>query len=352
MRRLFSHVAIQSISSVLPKEVVSLAEFSAMYGEKTAEKICKATGIQAVRCAPADKTSADYCMEAARHIFASGVISPKEIDGLVFVSETPDYVIPHTSAALQEKLGLPNQLIAYDINYGCAGYVYGLFQASLLIETGYCRHVLLCVGDTETRFIHPRDKALRMVIGDAGSATLVSATDEERLPSGFSFHTDGSGADALMIPAGGCRTPRVAGVTDVCEEDGAGNARSQENLYMDGMRVMAYILKGVRPTMRSVLQSLDLDENKVDLYAVHQANAFIVKKIAKLLHVETQRVPFAAEHVGNTSCASIPVMLCNAYSGKHEILRRVMVCGFGTGFSCAAGMVDLSCAEIFPLQEM
>lgn len=340
------------LSSVLPREAIGISDFSAMYGESNVKKIVKATGIQTVHCAPVGRTSADYCMEAARQIFQRGAISPQEIDGLIFVSETPDYSIPHTSAIIQDKLDLSNQLIAFDINYGCAGYVYGLFQASLLIKTGYCQHVLLCVGDTETKFIHEKDKALRMVIGDAGTATLISAVQNKGQSFAFSFHTNGKDADALIIPAGGCRLPHTAGITDRLEEDASGNARTQENLFMDGMKVMAYILKYVKPTIEDVLHKLALDIGAVNLFAVHQANAFIVKKIAKMLRVEEQRVPFAAQKTGNTSCASIPVMLCSAYPGRNVDLQKVLVCGFGTGLSCAAGVIDLRHATILPLHEM
>ena len=110
-------------------------------------------------------------------------ISPSQIDGVVFVSQTPDYLIPATSSMLQSRLKIPNEAVAFDINYGCSGYIYGLFQASLLISSGSCNKVLVCAGDTTTSFVNSKDRSTSMLFGDAGSATIVqnSSTKKENI---------------------------------------------------------------------------------------------------------------------------------------------------------------------------
>ena len=338
---------VSAISTVVPCNALDFESMISLYGEKQVNKIVRATGIERICIADDNTTTADLCLAAAKNIFTKKNISPADIDGLVFVTETPDYIIPHTSAILQDRLGLSKATIAFDINYGCAGYVYGLFQASMLIETGFCKNVLLLVGDTESKYIHEQDHATRMVIGDAGSATLL--TDGQGAKSTFSFFTDGSRADSIMIPAGGCRYPRMPSITDNVELDSSGNGRTQENLYMDGMGVLQFALHDVPPVMENVLKQLGITWNDIDLVALHQANKFIVEGIAKQIHVDKTKVPFGVQKIGNTSGASIPTMLCNLHPGVNETFKRVMVCGYGTGLSCAAGVINFSRADILSI---
>src|SRR5690606_16207311 len=146
-------------------------------------------------------------------------------------------------------LGMSRQVVAFDINYGCSGYVYGLLQADMLVHSGMCRSVLVCVGDTTTRVVNPRDRALRMLFGDAGSATLVVAGETRHT---YSVRTDGSGASSLIIPAGGARQPRDE-TTCVDREVEDGNVRSAEDLYMDGIAVLYMALRDVPETVNEAV---------------------------------------------------------------------------------------------------
>ncbi len=351
MKPKFRRCTIRSVATVIPKERQCINDFIPLYGDKIVGRIRKATGIEEIRIAPKTKTAADYCVEAVKAIFDKQICSPSIIDGVIFVSQTPDYLIPHTSATIQHRLGIPTDAIAMDLNFGCAGYVYGLFQAMLLIETGFCCNVLLCTGDTLSRHIHPMDRSLRMVMGDAGTATLVSANDNAS-SSAFSFFTDGGGASLLQIPAGGSRMPYEIGVTDNLTTDEEGNQHTLENLYMNGTEIMTFALQRVPQLVADVLGKIKWTKEEVHLYALHQANSFMVKYIAKRMKVDTAKVPINVKLTGNTSSASIPLMLCNLYAGKNESLQKVICCGFGTGLACAAGAVNLSKAVICPTSEI
>ena len=133
MDKIFTNVGVRSIASALPKNVLDLKTLGSIYSDEIVEKIIASTGISEVRIADPDKTTADYCVAAAEELFAVDTVKPDDIDGIILVTETPDRPIPHTSAIIQAHLGLPNRTIAFDINYGCAGFVYGLFQASMMI---------------------------------------------------------------------------------------------------------------------------------------------------------------------------------------------------------------------------
>lgn len=347
MKGLFSYGCISGIASALPKERQSMVNFESLYGEKQVARIRKVTGIDEIRVAPLNLTTSDYCAKAAEKLFDMGVSKPTSIDGVVFVSQTPDFKIPHTSATLQHRLGIPRRAIAMDLNFGCPGYVYGLFQAMLLIETGYCKNVLLCAGDTICRHIHPMDKALRMVMGDAGTATIITATDVIR-PSAFSFFTDGEGANLLQIPAGGSRMPCQKGKTDIAMTDEDGNTRTMENLFMDGTAILTFALQRVPEIVTDVLLKIGWSKAEVDLFVLHQANEFMVKYLTKRLQVDKMKVPINVKLVGNTGSASIPVLLTTTYPGQNANLKKVIACGFGTGLACIAGAIDLSKAIICP----
>ena len=350
MNKIFNHVAIRAIASALPKEILKLETLSEVYGADTVEKIIKNTGITEVHVAPENKTSSDYCFAAAQKIFSETEISPEIIDAIIFVTETPDYFVPHTSAILQSRLKLPNRVISMDINYGCAGYVYGIFQASLLIESGYCKNVLLCVGDTPTKFINSQDKALRMVFGDAGSVTILSEKNSAQ-NSAFSFFTDGEQANNLIVQAGSFRMPHKENFTDVLQFDENGNGRTLENISMDGMGVMNFVLQNVRRVIFDTLEILNLPPSEINLFALHQANILISNYLTKRLKVAAEKAPFGAGKTGNTTCVSIPLMLSTLFVGVNPNFKKVVICGFGTGLTCAAGVVDLSDTKIFePVQ--
>lgn len=351
MGKILTGVKISAIATALPKEKLVLSTLAEKFGAETVSKIIKSTEISELRIAPAGKTSADYCLEAARKIFSAGIVEPAQVDGIIFVTETPNYRLPHTSAEMQALLKVPNRALTLDINYGCAGYVYGLFMASLLVESSYCRNVLLCAGDTPSRYVNAEDKSTRLVLGDGSSATVLTA-QKNSAPEIFTFHTEGENLDKLFVPAGGLKTPSQCGVTDVLRVDENGNGRTLEDVHMDGMGVMNFVMRNVKNLVAETLRGLDLSLDAVDLFAMHQANALIVKFLAKKIGVDATKMPFGAQKTGNTTSASIPLLLSNLYAGRNENLRRVLACGFGTGLTCAAGVVDLHETEIFPPVEI
>ena len=350
MDKVFKNVKIRAISAVVPKDKIELMTLSEDFGEETVKKIIRSTGITEVRVAKDGLTSSDLCVKAAENLIRELEISPQELDGVVFVTQTPDYIVPHTSGIIQDRLGIPKKSVVFDINYGCSGYVYGLFQAFLLVESGYCKNVLLCAGDTTTKYIHKEDRANRMMAGDAGSATLISRV-EGASETIFNFYSDGSGAKFLMMPAGGCRNPRKAGVTDIIEYDKDGNGMTLENLHMNGLEITTFALKEVKKAVKSIMEESGWDKDEVDLFALHQANEFLVKQISRQLKVAPEKVPVGIQKTGNSAATTIPMMLCNLYAGVNPGFKKVVTCGFGVGLSCAAGTIDLSETIILPTGE-
>ena len=338
-------VSLEAISSCYPSNCLDNAKLFDIYGEQEVIKISNITGIKKVRIADKSTCTSDLCEKAAQKLFDELHVNPSEIDGIILVTQTPDYILPPTSIILQQKLGLSKDVVAFDINYGCSGFIYGLFQSSLLIQSGSCNKVLLLVGDVLSKYVNPDDKALRLVIGDAASAALI--VKGERTMT-FNIKSDGSGSNHLIIPAGGCRFP-LSPETSIVKERENGNMRSDENLFMDGMEVLKFVLSEVPPIIEDLLQTLNWEKKDVGLFGMHQSNEFMVDYIRRRLKLSKDSVPIALQETGNTSSATIPLMLSIKHKRLEEEnrLKKVVLCGFGVGLSWGAVGLDLSKCKIF-----
>ena len=345
---LFNKALLSGVSASIPRHRVHIHDMG--FDIKTVDRISKLTGIREVRVASEGMTVADYCIDAAEHLFSEMQFDRSRIDGLVLVTPQPDYILPGTVGVLQRRLGLPKHCVAMDINHGCPGFVYALFQGFLLVETGFCQSVLACCGDLPTRTVNPQDKSMRLVHGDGCAAMLITASDAAPTAA-FSFRHDGSGLEHLYIPAGGARMPRRAGVTDRPEMDEEGNWHTLENVRMNGMELMRFAVEEVPETIADVMQLQGWSQADVTAYAVHQANAFMVKSLARQMGVPSEKVPVDMEDTGNIGAASIGLLLCRM-KGKGAGLKRTVMCAFGTGLSCAAGAMDLASTYFSPVHEI
>lgn len=346
--KIFTVPFVRGMSVSLPKERVNLEELN--FDSGIIEKTIKTTGVRRIRQSPADKTISDYCIDAAKNLFSEIEFDKSEIDGVVFVTYTDDYISPGSGYIVQERLNLSDACIVTDIKQACAGFVHGLFQAYLLVQSGYCKNVLVCVGDTLTKVISPKSKSERMIFGDAGSVALVSAGDgTER--AAFSFFNSGKNFNALYVPAGGFRTPSQVGVTDKETTDESGNVRTAENLYMNGLEVMTFVVYAAPRAVKNVLAMSNLTKDEIDLFAFHQANKTMVTSLGRVLRLPPEKVPIHLEEYGNTAASSIPLTLC-LEKVQNKNFEKVVLCGYGNGLTCGAVVLNLDRAHFCKLSEI
>ena len=338
------NVRIAGLTCSVPDDVRTNSHFAERFGDGV-DQVTKMTGILERRIAQSFVTTSDLCHHAATHLLDKMSIDRSEIGGLIFVSQTPDYRLPATACELQTRLSLSQNVAAFDVNLGCSGYTYGLWLASCLIASGSVDKILLLVGDTISKIVAEDDRATAMLFGDCGTATLIERDDTSE-PMSFVLGTDGRGAHNLIVPEGAFR---CAGDRD------ERNHNPSDKLFMEGTEIFNFTLKAV-PALVSELKNLALQpEADFDFYLFHQANSFMIKHLAKKAKIPSDKVPINIDSFGNTSSATIPLLLVTKC--RDTILSsdggHFGMFGFGVGYSwagCASKLQQLGCADLVVLK--
>ena len=327
---------IKAIAYYLPEKVLDNNQLALEWGTWSAERIEGKTGIKTRHIAQENECASDLAVKAAQNLFARGACALSEIDFLLLCTQSPDYFLPTTACLLQTRLGLSTSCGALDFNLGCSGFIYGLGLAKGLIETGQARNVLLITAETYSKFVHPQDRSVRTLFGDAAAAVLVSGIEsEECLIGPFVYGTDGTGAENLIVPTGGMRNPPVPN-PDVTE-DSDGNRRTINNLYMNGPEIFNFTLKTVSPSVHQLLRISGKRFEEIDFYIFHQANQYMLQYLRKKLRIPVEKFPIIMSDCGNTVSSTIPIALDTlCREGKLQPGHLIMLVGFGVGYSWAA----------------
>jgi 3-oxoacyl-[acyl-carrier-protein] synthase-3 len=217
--------------------------------------------------------------------------------------------------------------------------VYGLGLAKALVETRQATNVLLVTAETYSKFIHPKDKSVRTLFGDAGAATLVrGVAGNDEFIGPFVYGTDGTGARNLIVPTGGMRRRVATGEGATMDSDG--NLRSEANLYMNGAEIFAFTLQAVPKVVRELLAAAGKRLDDIDLYVFHQANQYMLEHLRKKLKIPPERFFVGMRHCGNTVSCTIPIALKQAVEeGRMQPGRLAMAVGFGVGYSWGATLI-------------
>jgi 3-oxoacyl-[acyl-carrier-protein] synthase-3 len=330
---------IAAIKSHVPDLQVG-NETLAEIGKWDAKAIYEKTGISVRRLAGEDECASDLGVAAAEKLFQEGTCLPEDIDFLLFCTQTPDYFLPATACLVQDRLGLKRTCGALDFNLGCSGFVYGLALAKGIIETGVAKNLLLITADTYTKLLHPSDFGVRAVFGDGAAATLIRGVDADYEAIGpFVFGADGRGAKELIVPAGGMRTP-ITQETWMDREAEPGVFRSPRNLYMNGPEIFSFTLKTIPGLVNALLAKCEMTSADVDYFIFHQASRLVLDHLRKKTLIPEEKFSINLESCGNTVSSTIPMaMEASLEKGYLKQGFKVMLVGFGVGYSWGAAMV-------------
>lgn len=319
----------------------------ALLTEKERKLFVDTVGIRYRRVAPPNTTASDLCLAAAEKLLSDLKWKKDEINALVFITQTPDYLIPNTASLLQHKLKLSKSVLVFDVNLGCSGYVYGLSIVSSLLQNMKGGKALLLVGDVSTHVISNQDKSTVPLFSDAGSATALEYRGGSLMH--FNLQTDGSEYDNIIVPDGGFRS-RVSESSFIKREIDTGIIRSNIDMKLDGLKIFNFSLREVLPNIQQLLEISKVELSTVDAFIFHQANKLMLESIRKKLHLQSERVPYSLFDYGNTSSASIPVTLLSQMQNQiSTIPMKLLLSGFGVGLSWGSCLIEtdnLVCTKI------
>ncbi len=289
--------------------------------------------------------ASDLAVKAAEELFSKYQVNRSTIDAVIFCTQTPDYIMPATACVVHGRLGLSSHCLTFDINQGCAGYIYGLSIAKGLIESGQAENVLLFTADTLSKLVHPQDMRVKPIFGDSAAATLISGHySRSEFLRDFRFGTKGSDFNKIIIHYGAMRMkysdPEIA-LKEI--SDNYGNIRTDSHLYMDGKAVLSFTMQVVPPMMYEILKSARLHVEDIDNFIFHQANKFMLENIQEACGItDSDKFFNNCEEIGNTSSASIPNAINRMQERNIVLGKRCLLMGFGVGLTWGGCLVDLT----------
>ena len=339
---------IVGIVSCVPPKVLDNKHFEATLGAEAVRDITKMIGVKTRRWVEPSVTTSDLCLKAAETLMQGLAWHKDSVDGLLFVSQTPDYRLPATACAMHGRLGLRVGCMAFDINLGCSGYPYALWLAMTMVQSGVVNRILVAVGDTSSRIVDANDRSTALLFGDAGAVTAIERCDssEESSAAHFIMGTDGSGAGNLIVPSGCFKDASLQGDQRLVN-------RKTESLFMDGSEVFNFTLRSVPRLIAACFEGSGHTIEDHDGFLFHQANLFMIKHLVKKVKLPAERVPINMDRYGNCSSASIPLLITTelAPALRAGSLRLAMF-GFGVGYSWASASIclgPLTCIETIEL---
>jgi len=347
------HVKLAGISACVPPGIFFNNQFN-LIPEKDRDLLIRTIGVKQKRHAAPGVISSDLCCQAAEELLNTLGWKREEIDLLVFVSQTRDYLMPATSCILQDRLNLTQHCMAIDLDLGCSGYVYALSVVHSLLSAGNLRKALLLAGEVPSPNSSCEDKSVYPLFGDAGTATALIR--EPGWPDAyFNLQTDGSGYDAIMIRDGGSRNYVDPEKTFEPKKISQGIKRNRAQIELDGMKVFNFSLKEVRPNVLKLLESAGRELDEIDYFVFHQANRLMNETIRKQLKIDPSKYPYSIELYGNTSSASIPLTILHAITGNRlKQNLSFVLSGFGVGLSWGSVLMEtdgLVCPQIIEYKQ-
>lgn len=328
----FKNVRIAGIAAGVPDTIASNlhpTDQDNISHEYAPEEFVKTTGVLERRVSK-HLTTADLSYAAAERLIKDLGWEKQDIGALLFVSQTPDYILPATACVLQDRIGLSKDCYAIDVSLGCSGWVYGLSAAfGLLGEDKIKKAIVLC-GDAKSRF-KVSNQLRDPLFGSAGTATAIEFCDGCGSIK-FHFGTDGSGYDAIITPDMGSRYPVTP--DSFAMENSEGKQLCRLMTRMKGMDVFSFGITTAPKSVKTLAEHYGFNYLDADYFVFHQANMKMNNMIAKKLKLSEEKVPSCMYHFGNTSSASIPLTIVSELRGKFESKpTKFICCGFGVGLS-------------------
>ncbi len=357
----FKNVKISGMNTIVPEKEICIYDEAQYYGNsvKKIDRMRKMVGFYKRRVTDDTTTPADLAYDAALNLINDLNIDKSTIDALVFIVQQPDVVNPSTAYFIHDKLGLSEDCIATDINQGCVGWVFGLFMASQMIQSGAFKKVLLLNGDTPSVGIDPANRNAAPIFGDGGVATLLEYSEKE-IKSSYCVETKSEGFEAICSPFSLNARFRLRFDSDE-DYELLGQLRKEKITmqtgmevplmggYMDGVSVFDFTMNYAPKTIKGILDYNKLAPDNIPYLCLHQANKQIIQTVGEASGFPLEKVPYSAfETYGNNTMCSIPTTL--SMLPKDTDMHKICCCAFGNGLISISSILDLSETKIFDIK--
>lgn len=330
-------VKIVKIEYYLPETLLTNDDLEREFPDWSSEKIENKIGIKERHIVKENETALDLALKAGEKVLKNH--NKDKIDFLLLCTQSPDYYLPTSACILQHKLGLRTNIGAFDYNLGCSGFVYGLALVKSLINSKIATSILLITSETYTKHLHPKDKSNRTIFGDAAAATIIEKSEEDQIGE-FVLGTNGNGAKNLIVPNGGLRNRYNDNAKEI--DDGSGNIRTDNNLYMDGPEIFNFTINAVPKVVSETLEKNSITLEDLDYIIFHQANKYMNEYLRKKVNIPKDKFYLNLLHTGNTVSATIPIAIKDALDNK--LIKRgdkVLLVGFGVGYSWGGTIITI-----------
>ena len=326
----YCNVGITAMAACVPSKIIYNKDLDHLMPKETIDKMIATIGIKEKRYADKNVTSSDLCFKAAEQLITDNNIDRETIDMVLFLSMTPDYIMPPTSSLLQHRLQLPEDTACLDLSMACSGFVYSLSTAFAYASIPGVDRILLLVGETMSKLVSSKDRVNFPLYGDAGTACLIEKGNFGK--SYFKLAAGGYGEKEVLVPHGGFRNIMTAESLELKEREG-GNSRRDCDITMDGMATFNHAIKAIPKEIKSLLLKSDTEKEQIDYLVSHQANKFMIDFIIKRMKFDPSKVPFCISKYGNTSAASIPLTIVSELQNEMKRKNKMLISAIGAGWS-------------------
>tara|TARA_B100001093_G_scaffold489309_1_gene527356 strand:+ start:239 stop:1192 length:954 start_codon:yes stop_codon:yes gene_type:complete len=314
------NLKIKDISFQLGSKKQSFKDYKFENPDWNEEKIKQKTGIENQFILSEKETPLSLAEKACHKLS----YNYKDIDLLIYITQAPDYFLPSGSCILQDKLKLKKSVLAFDINLGCSGFIYGLSIAGSMINSKLATKALIICSDGYSKYISKSNRTCRPIFSDAGSATIVEKNNNSKIGP-FVFGTDGVGSKDLIVEGGAIRKPN-----------------EESELLMNGSQVFLFTLDTIPNELNKLLMISDLKLNEVSWFVFHQASKFVIDNLIKKMDLPKEKVITNYAKFGNTVSSSIPICLSESFKDKQfNKGDKIILAGFGVGLSWGLCVVEI-----------
>ncbi len=320
-------VKILGTGSSVPERILTNGDLEKMV-DTSDEWITTRTGIKERRIAEPQETTATFALQASRLALERAGVSPEELDLIVVATVTPDMLFPATACLVQRDLGA-KKACGFDLEAGCTGFVYALAMAEKYLVAGGGEKALVVGAETLSKIVDWQDRATCVLFGDGAGAVVLGVTESPGILATY-LGCDGQGASLLEIPGGCSRFPASFDTV----------TNRLHYIKMNGNEVFKFAVRVMEEASLEAAQRAGVSTEDVDLFIPHQANIRIINSAAKRLRIAEEKIFVNVQKYGNTSSASIPLALDEAYrEGRVKEGDLLLLVGFGAGLTWGSAII-------------